>query len=251
MCFFFSENEENVAPNDDTEQLMLAMKGHHDPILEQLLKQMAAMQTQLGNMTNKKSYTTKATNKENTAPMDNINPKTGQPWRRYCWSCGCCPHWSKYCPEKKKGHKMEATFKNRMNGSNTNCLWFFRGATQVRRIKNNLVRCLLNNLSSNVVTSTCSDVLKADSGASKTYIKEQHRIYLRDQVILKNGPKATLPNNQTIQATISGTIPLHSTLNHQTLLFPELQSESLLSIGKLCDEGNIAIFDRKHLKVYK
>ena len=30
----FSENEENVAPNDDTEQLMLAMKGHRDPILE-------------------------------------------------------------------------------------------------------------------------------------------------------------------------------------------------------------------------
>ena len=80
----FSENEENVAPNDDTEQLMLAMKGHRDPILEQLLKHMSVMQTQLGSMTNKKSHRTKVTNKENTAPMDDINSKTGQPWKRYC-----------------------------------------------------------------------------------------------------------------------------------------------------------------------
>ena len=110
---------------------------------------------------------------------------------------------------------------------------------------------LLNNLFSNVVTSTFSDVLKADSGASKTYIKENHRKYLQHQVILKNGPRATLPNNQTIQATISGQLPLHPTLKHQTLLFPELQSETLVSIGKLCDEGNIALFDDKSLKVYK
>ena len=50
---------------------------------------------------------------------------------------------------------------------------------------------------------------------------------------------------------MSGTIPLQSSLNHPTLLFPELQSESLLSIGQLCDEGNVAVFDKKHLKVYK
>jgi hypothetical protein len=146
---------------------------------------------------------------------------------------------------------MEATFKNRMNGSNTNCLWFFRGATQVRRIKHNLVRCSLNNLSSNVVTSTFTYVLKADSGTSKIYIKHQHQRYLQDQVFLSNGPKATLPNNTTIQATMSGTLPFQSSLNHPTLLFPGLQSESLSSIGQLCNEGNVAVFDKKHLKVYK
>ena len=30
----FSDNDENVAPNDNTEQLMLAMKEHRDPMLE-------------------------------------------------------------------------------------------------------------------------------------------------------------------------------------------------------------------------
>ena len=80
---------------------------------------------------------------------------------------------------------------------------------------------------------------------------KQHQKYLQDQVFLENGPKATLPNNTTIQATMSGTLPFQSSLHHPTLLFPGLQSESLLSIGQLCDEGNVAVFDKKHLKVYK
>ena len=50
-----------------------------------------------------------------------INPRTGQPWKRYCWSCGCCTHWSRNCPAKKKGHQDNATFKDRMGGSNENC----------------------------------------------------------------------------------------------------------------------------------
>ena len=48
----------------------------------------------------------------------NINPRTGKYFKRYCFSCGCCPHWGKYCPTKKSGHKNDATFKNRMGGSN-------------------------------------------------------------------------------------------------------------------------------------
>ena len=42
--------------------------------------------------------------------------------KRYCWSCGCCPHWGRFCGKKKNGHKDEATFKNRMGGSNEKCL---------------------------------------------------------------------------------------------------------------------------------
>ena len=79
----YQDNEENIAPNHETEQLMLAMKDHRDPISEQLMKQMTLMQAQLGALTNKRKHTTKYTNKETIAPSDNINPKTGQPWKRY------------------------------------------------------------------------------------------------------------------------------------------------------------------------
>ena len=58
-------------------------------------------------------------NKENIAPTDTslVNPKTGKPWQRYCWSCGCCDHWGRFCPNRKPGHKVDANFKNRMGGS--------------------------------------------------------------------------------------------------------------------------------------
>ena len=46
-----------------------------------------------------------------------INPRTGRPFRRYCWSCGCCDHWGRNCPVRKQGHKINATFRNRMGGS--------------------------------------------------------------------------------------------------------------------------------------
>ena len=37
---------------------------------------------------------------------------------KYCWTHGLCNHISKDCKNKKEGHKDEATFTNRMNGSN-------------------------------------------------------------------------------------------------------------------------------------
>ena len=51
-----------------------------------------------------------------------INPRTGKKYKRYCWSCGCCPHWGKDCKHKKPVHQDNANFKNRMGGSNKNCL---------------------------------------------------------------------------------------------------------------------------------
>ena len=51
-----------------------------------------------------------------------VNPKTGKPWKRYCWTHGCCPHSSRNCPNKAAGHIDNATFKNRQGGSNKNCI---------------------------------------------------------------------------------------------------------------------------------
>ena len=109
QIYFPTEEQENVAMNVKAKQ--------RDPIIDQLLKEMTLMRNQiqiLGGSNNRLI--------EQTTQSDLINPKTGQSWKRYCWSCGCCVHWGKNCPNKKKGHKVEATFRNRMNGSSTNCL---------------------------------------------------------------------------------------------------------------------------------
>ena len=69
--------------------------------------------------------------------------------------------------------------------------------------------------------------------------------------ILNNGPHTIPPNNSLIQATVKGTLPLHHNLNPQALLFLNLESEFLLSIGQVCGNGCVALFDEKALKLYK
>ena len=40
---------------------------------------------------------------------------------KYCHSHGACAHESKFCKNKRPGHKNEATFVNKMNGSTAYC----------------------------------------------------------------------------------------------------------------------------------
>ena len=68
---------------------------------------------------------------------------------------------------------------------------------------------------------------------------------------MQNGPKAVLPNNITIAASAQGDLPLHQCLTPKALVYPHLKSESLLSIGQLCDDGCVAVFDKEKLNIYK
>ena len=54
--------------------------------------------------------------------FEKLNPKNGKAWKRYCWTCGCCDHWGKFCPKPAAGHRNEATFKDRLNGSTVGVL---------------------------------------------------------------------------------------------------------------------------------
>lgn len=120
-----SPNQENLNQNsyenEDQYNSMLAVQQHQNNTIQQLTKQLLTLQTQLNNLTlvnqNNPSITGNKNQNQNL-----INPRTGQPYKRYCWSCGCCSHWGKNCPKKNRGHKDDATFKNRMGGSNKNCL---------------------------------------------------------------------------------------------------------------------------------
>ena len=99
---------------------------------QQMATQMAQMQAQLANLTSVNQggnntfqqgtqFRRERQQFGKQAESDDINPKTNQPWKRYCWTCGCCTHWSRNCPKKKRGHKDNASFRNRMGGSNVNC----------------------------------------------------------------------------------------------------------------------------------
>ena len=72
-----------------------------------------------------KSLRTQGPKVQSNTPVStskDINPKSDKPWRRYCHTHGCCNHWGRQCKDKAPGHKDEATFRNRMGGSNFNCL---------------------------------------------------------------------------------------------------------------------------------
>ena len=60
-----------------------------------------------------------------------------------------------------------------------------------------------------------------------------------------------LPDNTTIAASAQGELPLHPLVTPKALIYPHLKSESLLSIGQLCDDGCTAVFDKENLNIYK
>ena len=173
----------------------------------------------------------------NTANDTNTNPMTGLPWKRYYWSCGWCGHWGKAFPNKKEGHQDDASFKNRMGCIRKYCPWQEWGAV----CKTELGYSHNSNKNTNYIYSIFQktvalhleppSIMKADSGASKTYLQEKHCKYLLDQKCLEHGPETTLPDNSKIRASVQGTLPIHPELSHSALVYPTLHNESLLSIG--------------------
>ena len=113
-----------------TQENMFAMNKQPDPTITLLLQQMKLMEERIVNLTLTNQNSANLQTNQNSANFQNkkgaivssdVNPKTGLPWKRYCWSCGCCAHWGRNCPVKKRGHQDDATFKTRKGGSNDNC----------------------------------------------------------------------------------------------------------------------------------
>ena len=102
------EKKEDPAPPELTAALASTTSNNNK---EDKLIKMIEMLTKKVDRLEAKEIQQDATDKEN------INPRTGKPFRRYCWTHGCCDHWSRTCPNRKKGHQVNATFKNRMGGS--------------------------------------------------------------------------------------------------------------------------------------
>lgn len=120
----FMQIPETTSDDPPPLQQMFGVTDNNNPMMTQLLQQMQAMQQQISGLTltNQQLSASKRNLSTNQGTNKDLNPKTGLPWKRYCWSCGCCSHWSKNCAQKKRGHKDDASFKTRMGGSNVNCL---------------------------------------------------------------------------------------------------------------------------------
>ena len=110
-----------------------------------------------------------------------------------------------------------------------------------------------NQLLSVASNNTYSSSLIGDSGASKHCLKSVDENILTTSKIIHNGPKALLPDCSLLSPSKDGHLPigdLSPTATH-SLVYPKLTNASLLSIGQLCDDNCLAIFDKKELNIVK
>ena len=121
----------------------------------------------------------------------------------------------------------------------------------------------INNLGANTPPTSLSDIqrtntnktvmAKGDSGASDNYWSEEDAHVLID-IRETLTPPITLPNKESLIGKKVGTLPLHEKLTKKAkdaTILPGLKSASLISLGKLCDDGcNIALHEDK-LYIYK
>ena len=110
--------------NIETDRENIPPPSEHHANAVQVDRSLLALIDQLQKKVDKLGQQLVASNYPTTTHIqEEINPKTGKSFKRYCWTCGCCGHWGKNHPGiKAPEHKDEATFKNRMGGSNKNCL---------------------------------------------------------------------------------------------------------------------------------
>ena len=111
------ENEENVPPFRNANSANSVTNDKLVALLQELQTKVDTLSDENKLLSsNSRQPRTGATSDENTH-----HPVTGKPFKRYCWTHGCCTHWGKDCANKKRGHKGNATFKDRMGGSDLNC----------------------------------------------------------------------------------------------------------------------------------
>ena len=92
---------------------------------------------------------------------------------------------------------------------------------------------------------------KADTGASRHYVRDNDKKVL-DNITNNNKAFVTLPNKQIIQSSSQGVLPIQTNTSAKTaLILPQLMNNSLLSIGQLCDDDCVAVFNKHAMHLYK
>lgn len=97
-----------------------------------------------------------------------------------------------------------------------------------------------------------TSIAKGDSGASQHYITPTDQLYLHSQC-KSTGPPVLLPNNNTINTTVQGTLPIASSLSTKAQtahVLPKLHT-LLISLGQLSDDNCTIILTKHNLNVLK
>ena len=84
---------------------------------ERLFKMLQNMETRFNNRIDKLSALNPHKSNDGGKKNSTVNPRTGQPWKRYCWTHGLVSYFGRDCKSKADGHQDNASFKNRMGGS--------------------------------------------------------------------------------------------------------------------------------------
>ena len=111
----------NAAKNTDP---ALSMQMEMLKLIKSLQQEVSGLKAQNNNQNNYQNNPNNYQNNPNNGNYKGNNPNNYQGRRftnKYCWSHGACGHDGKVCRFKKENHKDDATFKNRMNGSNHYC----------------------------------------------------------------------------------------------------------------------------------
>ena len=96
-------------------------------------------------------------------------------------------------------------------------------------------------------------IAKGDSGASAHYIRPEDAKILNAYTV-SNGPIVQQPDNTSLQATGSGSLPLSTDLTpkaQEAYVLPNLKSASLIALGQLCDDGCKVVLSPERLDVVK
>ena len=95
-------------------------------------------------------------------------------------------------------------------------------------------------------------IAKLDSGATGSYFQMQDAKHLQN-IQNQTGPIVVLPDNSKMTSTKTGSLPFPglSSKAQQAHIYPKLQSASLISVGKLCDDGCDVTFRKNDVTAVK
>ena len=168
-----------------------------------------------------------------------------------------CSHPIKYCRTPSEVHKKDTVWCKTNSVGERNCTWHVGSIpskkTNVKEAKTSYTYELLCSFIVDPPQQS-TIILKADNGTSNKYCCTEDMLVITNLKDTPDGPTFQLPNNATINAKKTGSIPLSGSLSthaKKSHVFDGLHSASLISLGQLCYDDCISILDKNEINILK